>query len=452
MPNELIEVADGKMRLHFHPGQQRAWNSAARFIVVLAGTQGGKTSFGPHWLYREIKRCGPGDYMVVTPTFPLLEVKALPEFRRLFESLLRLGEYVASPIRRFTFSASGAKRTFGAHDPDKPTNVYFGYATDPDSLESATAKAAWLDEAGQKKFKLGSWEAIQRRLSLNQGRALFTTTPYYIGWLKKLTDRARDPRAGVELVRFKSIANPLFPREEYDRAQRDLPGWKFRMFYDAQFERPAGMIYDCFNEDRHTTPRFAIPANWPRFMGLDFGGANTAAMFYAQEPSTGRLYCYREYHAGGRTAAEHVAALLEGEPMIPVCVGGSKSEGQWRAEFRAAGLPVREPDIKLVDVGIDRVYGAHKRGEIVVFSDLAGYLDQKASYARVVDENGEPTEDIEDKETYHFMDAERYIIGWLNRKWHTMKSGNVDFYARPALPASTLTERTPEEIEALLNA
>jgi hypothetical protein len=80
-------------------------------------------------------------------------------------------------------------------------------------------------------------------------------------------------------------------------------------------------------------------------MGLDFGGVNTAALFYAEEPGTKRLWLYREYHAGSRTAKEHAVALLEGEPMVPFCVGGSKSEGQWRREFRMAGLPVNAPDI-----------------------------------------------------------------------------------------------------------
>src|SRR5690606_16041801 len=45
---------DGGLSLDFHPGQWDAWDSAKRFIFVIAGTQGGKTSFGPHWLYREI--------------------------------------------------------------------------------------------------------------------------------------------------------------------------------------------------------------------------------------------------------------------------------------------------------------------------------------------------------------------------------------------------------------
>lgn len=404
------------MRLHLHPGQKRAWDSRRRIVAVLAGTQGGKTSFGPHWLYREIKERGPGDYIIATPTFPLLELKCLPEFRGLFEDRLALGRYTASPVRKFSFSAAGQKRTFRDSGIDYRTNVYFGYAADPESLESATAKAAWLDEAGQKRFKLGSWEAILRRLSLHLGRLLITTTIYNLGWLKaKIWDRwkAKDP--DIDVIRFESIQNPAFPLAEFERARRDLPRWKFRMFYQALFERPAGLIYDAFDEALHKVPRFAIPEDWSRYVGLDFGGVNTAALFYAKDPTSGRLFLYREYKAGGRTSAEHARFLLEGEPGRPFCVGGSKSEGQWRREFASGGLSIKSPAIADVEVGIDRVYGVHKRGTLYVFDDLDGYLDEKLTYSRELDENGEPTEAIEDKETFHFMDAERYILGYLNQ-------------------------------------
>jgi hypothetical protein len=401
--SRIWRVEDDRLHLSFHPGQWRAYDSAARFTAVIAGTQSGKTSFGPLWLYREIMQRGPGDYMVVTPTFPLLELKALPEFKRIFETILRLGTYTSSPSKKFTF-----------HPEIMPeTAVIFGYASDPDSLESATAKAAWLDEAGQKKFKLASWEAIQRRLSLAQGRALITTTPYDLGWLKqKIYDPWSKGNKDYQVVRFDSTENPAFPVEEFERARRELPGWKFNMFYRGMFERPAGLIYDCFNEVKHKCPRFPIPAHWPRFLGLDFGGVNTAGLFIAREPGTSRLYYYREYKAGGRTAKEHTRLLLKDEPM-PTCAGGSKSEGQWRDEFRAAGLPIKEPVITDVEVGIDRVYGAHKRDEIIVFDDLEGYLEEKLTYSRKLDEMGEPTEDIEDKNAFHFMDAERYIISLI---------------------------------------
>lgn len=410
---------DQGLELHFHANQWRAWDSQKRFIAVFAGTQGGKTSFGPHWLYREIQLRGPGDYMVVTPTYPLLEKKALPEFLRVFDKILKLGKYVGGASKMFTFSEAGERLTFGSKQREV-TRIFFGHAQDPDSLESATAKGAWLDEAGQKKFKLGSWEAILRRLSIYQGRVLITTTPYNLGWLKqKLWDpwvEAQHDHPDIEVVRFRSIDNPVFPQEEYDRARRDLPRWKFDMFYNAIFTRPAGLIYDSFNETLHKVPRFAIPDSWPRYLGLDFGGVNTAGVFFAKEPGTARLYAYREYKAGGRTAKEHIKHLLDGEPMRPIAAGGAKSEDQWREEFAAAGLAVKEPPISDVEVGIDRVYGCHSRGEIIVFEDLAGYLEEKLTYSRELDEAGEPTEKIEDKNTFHFMDAERYIIALLRNK------------------------------------
>jgi hypothetical protein len=410
----LWRTDQGRVAIDLHYGQTLAWESLRRFIAVIAGTQSGKTSFGPWWLQREIKMRGPGDYMVVTPTFPLLEVKALPEFRRLFEQTLKLGKYVGSPVRRFEFSPEGLRRMFGAGAD--PTYVYFGYAADPDSLESATVKGLWCDEAGQKKFKLASWEALLRRLSIHEGRALITTTPYDLGWLKtQMYDKWTKGDTSIELVNFASIMNPVFPRAEYERARRDLPLWKFRMFYQGRFERPAGLIYGNFNTDKHTCPRFTIPSDWQRYLGVDFGGVNTAGLFYAEEPTTKKLYGYREYKGGNKSAKEHTADLLEGEPMVPVVVGGSKSEGQWRREFRIAGLPIQEPDISEVEVGINRVYGAHARDEIIYFDDLAGVLAEKGSYSRVLDADGEPTEAIEDKSSFHFLDAERYIIGRIRR-------------------------------------
>jgi len=296
VPQPYHVTPDGGLSLDFHPGQWRAWDSTARFVIVLAGTQGGKTSFGPHWLYREIQQRGPGDYMVVTPTYPLLEKKALPEFLRVFEELLGLGSYVGGTKKTFTFTPAGEARTWGTAQ-DHPTRVMFGHAQDPESLESATAKAAWLDEAGQNKFRLASFEAIVRRLSLAQGRVLITTTPYNLGWLKQTFWDQRHERDDVDVIRFDSTENPSFPPAEMERARRDLPLWKFNMFYRAIFTRPAGMIYDCFDEARHKIRPFHIPLDWRRYMGQDYGGVNTAALFLAKEPKSSRLFKRRQDRA-----------------------------------------------------------------------------------------------------------------------------------------------------------
>ncbi len=421
---QKITKPDGKcgLRYNFHAGQLRAWNSTKRFPSIIAGAQSGKTAFLPLWLHREIERCGPGDYLAVSPSYKLMSLKMLPEFVTHFGAArLNLGEYRA------------ADRTFVYHDGS--VKIFFGHAADPESLESATAKAAVCDEAGQKRFRLGSWEAIQRRLGIHQGRCLIGTTPYDLGWLKQ---RLYDPwiAAGrnhpeIDVIGFSSLANPAFPRAEYERARRELPRNRFDLFYRGIFTTPPGLIYDCFKTETHTCPPFAIPDHWPRYLGLDFGGVNTAGVFIAEElkpapeplypgapekkgEPTGRLFAYRVYGpCGGKNAKQHTTALIAGEPARPVAVGGAGSEDQWRMEFAAAGLGVREPPVSEVEVGIDRVYGTVQRGELCVFSDLHGLLDEFGSYSREVDELGSVGEKIEDKETFHRLDALRYVLSFL---------------------------------------
>jgi hypothetical protein len=424
----LVVIDGGKMRLNLHRGQQRAWRSTKRFVCVIAGSQSGKTAFGPHWLRREISLRGPGDYMVVTPTFPLLEIKALPEFRRLFEDQLQLGTYHASPPRRFEVSPEGEIRLFGKRQ-DVPTTVWFGYASDPDSLESATAKGVWADEAGQTKFKLGSWDALNRRVSLHQGRVLVTSTPYNLGWLYQVIwqpwmSAGRD-HPYIDVINFESTMNPAFSEEEFERLRESMPAWKFDLFHRGIFTRPAGLIYDNW-DDAWVIPPFPIPEHWPRYAGVDFGGVNTAGLFTAVEldernQPTGILIHYREYLAGSMSASEHATVMTRGEPRKAdgstalVAIGGAPSEDQWRREFTRGGLPIHRPPVKDVEVGIDRVYEAQAKGQIRVFNTLSRYLEQKRTYTRVLDETGEPTEKIEDKETFHLLDCERYEISHLRR-------------------------------------
>jgi hypothetical protein len=411
-----IDPVTHDINMNFHIGQWRAWNSMRRFIGVFAGTQGGKTSWLPWWLHREIKICGPGDYLAVTSTFDLFKLKFLPTIREVFEKVLRIGRYWSGDRVMEIMDPSTGRFLAKRADDTMYARIILRSAQAGSGLESTTAKAAILDEAGQKEYTEETWEAINRRLALNSGRACIGTTIYNFGWLKEqFYDRWKSGDKDFDVFQFDSTVNPNFPKKEFRRAKKIMPLWRFNMFYRGLFERPAGLIYDSFNEDICKIKRFDIPYDWERYVGLDFGGVNTAATFYAKNPISGQFVLYRQYRAGNRTAKQHVKFMLDGEPSITKCVGGSHSEGQWRAEFAAAGLHVKEPDIREVEIGIARVYGAHKQNQILVFEDLDLYLKEKKAYSRKLDAAGQPTEDIEDKNTYHLLDSERYIIGWLKR-------------------------------------
>ncbi len=431
-PDKHLVGIDGQP-VPFHRAQEIAYDTMRRFVAMTAGTQSGKTGFGPWWLKHKIDQLGGGDYIAATASFDLFKLKMLPAMRTVFENIFGIARFWSGDrILELRDPATGEFKAKRADDP-MWGRIILRSAESEGGLESATAKAGWLDEAGQDSFTIDTWRAILRRLAIFQGPLLITTTLYNLGWLKQqIMDKAvkggkvmlehfesggeievtENERENICLVQFDSIINPVFPKDEFDHAKATMPDDEFQMFYRGRAAALRALIYDCFDRTKHTCPRFALPDSWPRYMGLDFGGVNTAALIYAEEPGTGNWYGYREYHKGGRTAKEHAEALLKGEPMVPFTVGGSKSEGQWRQEFRAGGLPVREPAVSEVNVGISRVYGAHKQNKIIYFDDLEGVLDQKGTYKRKRDKEGNITDEIENKATFHFMDAERYIIGY----------------------------------------
>jgi len=403
------------LRIALHPGQMRAWNSQARFVVMLAGTQGGKTAFGPLWLHREISTCGAGDYIAATATYDLFKLKMLPEILDYFVHILGIGRYWAQD-RIIEIAEELIPGRFLAKTKDDPmwARIILRSAEAKAGLEAATAKAAWLDEADHPDFTREAWESIQRRLSIHQGRVLFTTTLYHWDWLKlEIYDRWKAGDPNIDVIQFPSTLNPAFPKEEYERAKTSLPPWKFNLFYRGQYERPAGLIYDSFHEDTCKIPRFPIPKDWLHFVGHDFGSANPAGMFYAQDPATGYFYAYNEYLPGsGRSTAEHVAKFKELTAGVNVLkrVGGSHQEEEIREAYRAHGWPIQEPRLHAVDAQIDRVYALHKLNKLFIFNDLHSYLAEKMSFSRKLDENYNPTEKIEDEQKYHLMAAERYVL------------------------------------------
>jgi hypothetical protein len=278
-------------------------------------------------------------------------------------------------------------------------------------LEAATAQAAWLDECGQDDFTLEDWEAVQRRLSLSQGRVLGTTTPYNIGWLKtEVYDLWADGDPNLEVITFASPLNPAFPQAEYDRMSTRMQDWRFKMFYGGEFTRPAGLIYGCFTSEMLVSP-FTIPLDWPRVVGVDFGGANTATVWLAENPDTEMWYLYHESLEGGKTSSEHASIALEKAEGCDdvVAIGGAKSEGQQRMDWADGGFWIEEPDIASVESGIDKVSELMKQGRFRLFRTCKGMRDELGSYRRKPDPaTQEPTDDILDKRKYHRLDALRY--------------------------------------------
>lgn len=414
----------------FHIPQQLIWDSPRRILAMIAGSQGGKTSFGPWWLEREIEQMGGGDHLAVTASFDLFKLKMLPTMLNVFEHILGIGRYwTGDKIIEIKDPRSGLFLANKATDR-MWARIILRSADALGGLESATAGSAWLDECGQDRFTRQAYQAVRRRLAIKRGRILMTTTLYNLGWIvDTVIDRAisngtsvlgnlneaeyevvDNEKDNIYLVQFDSTVNPSFSTEEFDEQKENMSEEDFNMFYRGRKATYRSMIYNSFDRHTHTCNRFSIPADWPRYIGVDFGGTHMAAVFYAEKPDTKELYCYREYLQGKMDIEDHVKVILQGESGKPVCYGGASGEDQWRREFSKHGLTVFTPTLTSVDLGINRVYAQHKANGIIYFKDLDGIINEKLKYRRKMDGNNNITPEIENKNAFHLLDAERYII------------------------------------------
>ena len=405
-PKEFKKKTAGVWDIHPNLPQSNVLLSTALITIMQAGSQSGKTSVGAVWLKQRTEEYGPGDYMVVAPTFPLMEPRIIPELDAWF------GEESGWGVHRKGFHRYESNQQIDGHPAYR---IFLGSALNPDSLESATIRACWIDEIAQSQFPRSSWEAIQRRVSLANGRILGTTTLYDVsGWYRnEIYERWKAGDKRINIIQADSIANPSFSREAYETARLTMPYWKFNMAYRGIYEKPTGIIYDCFNESDRIIPPFDIPwdQDWQGYCGHDFGANNTAALWLANDPATGNFYAYRSYWNGGLTVGQHAAEfkrLSVGE-TIRTRSGGSHQEEEIRYAYTASGWPIREPAIRSVEAGIDRAY-SFLANNFYVFSNQHDLLNELLTYSRELDDDYEATDKIMRKSRFHLMDCLRYCL------------------------------------------
>lgn len=419
-PLYVVDKPRKIVNVYLHTGQRKAWDSDKRFVFMIAGKQSGKTIYGPIHLLRYILELGKGDYLAISATFDLFKLKMLPALKQLFVSDMGIARYWAGDqVLELCDPATGQFGAQQSNDHEKMWGrVILRTADSEKGMQSATAKAAWLDEPGL--YAAEVWKDVRGRLSLNAGPALGTTTPYNLGWLKQ---QIYDPWVAgskeIDVVQFSSRLSPFFSEAEYESLRASMQSYQFKMDYDAEFGRPPAAIYENFvdalrEHGGHKVQRFIIPTEWARMQSVDPGIVNPGKGWFAFDPVEKVYYCYRAEKGGKRRdAKEHAADDIElekklGERVIWRAIG-AKSEKYWREDYKKAGAKgVKEPDTTDVEEGIDRVTQLLRQYRIYFMDDLIDLIDEILSYAREI-KDGEVTDKIKDKATFHLMDMLRYF-------------------------------------------
>jgi PBSX family phage terminase large subunit len=395
-----------------HEGQADILKSSARFTAVIAGTGAGKTTAGAVWLGQRIAAKPTGKFLMVAPTFPLLNTAALETWKKFVEGTELQGEYKQQ-----------------AHEYHLPTGgkIYCRSGEHPDSFEGVQYDGGvWLDEGGNCSVKV--WHAIQRRSGYHKCPVLITTTPYAnYTWLKtELIDRHKAGDKNYLVRQFPSTLNPTYDKAEFDRAKTAMSDWRFRMMYMGEFCGASGLVYPemskCFVDQDEIAK---ASANEPRYYGaIDWGGGSaTADPFCALVGMVDDNDClwvfFERYVSGERNDLLANAAKLK-EWHQTFYAKHRQEVRRWWADasrptsislFRQmAGLTIRKANNQAgaIATGIDLVTARIKTGRLKIVKDTCkGLLTESELYRYATGDDDEAHGDTPRDQHNHAMDALR---------------------------------------------
>ncbi|NPB03707.1 MAG: hypothetical protein GXO39_04760 [Thermotogae bacterium] len=371
-----------EIRLKLLPYQRRVFQSQKPIIAFVGGTGTGKTWLAARWIVLKALEHG-GEHLAISPSLKLMRRTLWKEIKKV---LKEWGIDYEKNEQDMIISLPCGR-------------IYGVPADNPERMEGVHAKSAVFDEAGQVD-KRSVFETAFRRLRYHRGQLLITTTPYRWNWLKELYDKALAGDPQIELVTARTIENPYYPKDEIERARREMPEWRFRMFYEGVFTKPLGLIYP----DYELVEPFEIPESWLRIRGLDFGYNHPTAVIWLARSPEGVWYAYRELKKSELTLDDLYNILKE--ENIPTYADPEMKQGL--ETLRARGLDVR-PAKKDVLAGISFVQGLFKQKKLKIFSSLNKTIDELSSYSWKLDANDQPLDEPV-KENDDLVDALRYAL------------------------------------------
>ena len=314
---------------------------------------------------------------------------------------------------------------------------------------ASTLRGDYADLLILEEFQLmaeDAWDEVGAPMLLdNNGDAIFIYTPPSLR--SSGISRARDPRHASKMFKaaqedktgrwgafhFTSYDNPHISEEALREITMDMSREAYHkeiLAEDDELEL-SWLVYGAFREDTNWINPFPLPKEWPRYSGHDFGGANPAALFIAQDPATGYFYAYQEYlPGGGRSTAQNVEEfkrITEGTNVLKRC-GGSHQEDEVRQGYTAHGWPIQEPKLSSVNAQIDRVRALMELNKLFVFKSLFHYHEELMSCMWKPDEQGRPTNEIKDEKRYHLCAAARYILSDFTPETAVRKKITVSYY------------------------
>jgi PBSX family phage terminase large subunit len=387
-----------KHSMELHSKQGKAFFSEAKVTLCTAGIQSGKTTVGALWFRRQVSKWkgGGNNFIVGAPTYKILNQSTLPAF---LKTMHGIGEY------------KKADQEFHLFTGDK---VYIRTSTDPFSVEGITnVRAAWVDEAGKCKYMF--WVNIEGRCARTDAPIMCTTTPYARNWpyteIIRKTERAE--RDDCAIYKWKSIDNPTFSKEYYDRQKQILDPIRFAMKYEGDHAQRYGLVFPL--DEGCIIEPYSVEASTHFYGGIDWGFTDPLVIVVRGITPLGKDVQVKEFYKPGIMPDEipGIVKQIQDTYQVKTFLADPSDPGKI-AMLQKYGLRVQKADND-IRKGIDAHNKSIRSGKYQIFNTCKATLDEYETYHWPDDEDeGLDAEDKPVDENNHAMDANRYVSTYLD--------------------------------------
>lgn len=329
------------------PYQRELHNDPHRFRTIVAGRRSGKTVFSVNELIRlALTRGLAVPYWYIGPYYNQSKMIAWDLLLKYVPKELQAKKPHESELT--VFLVNGA--TISLKGADRPS-----------SLEGVALGALIVDEVASISHFSSLWEySLRPMLADYRSPAIFISKPKGFNGFYDLAKRGDHrnllegdpPESGLDedymTFRFETEMNCLehhhgyLAHTEIAHAERHMSPEAFAQEFCARFTVYSGLVHKVFRREIHVIEPFAIPEEWRRIRGWDFGFNHpTASLRIAIDPDDNLFVecCYKQSEL---SITDHAAAIHAQDTALPFVSGfGDPSGVQWMKEFRERGITIR---------------------------------------------------------------------------------------------------------------
>lgn len=259
------------------------------------------------------------------------------------------------------------------------------------------------------------------RLSVEGSKIWFNCNPdgpyhwFKTEWIDKAADK------DLIYLHFDMDDNLTLSETIKQRYRSNFTGVFYKRYILGLWVVAEGIIYDMFNQERHTFKGPQVYTDKDIYVSIDYGTQNATVFLLWRKTKQGKWYCVKEYYYSGRDTGKQktdkeFADELEqflGD-IKPKRIIVDPSAASFIAELKQRGYKIKKANNKVLD-GIRYVGSLLNTDEIAFSPDCINTFKEFNSY--IWDEKAtERGEDAPVKQHDHAMDAVRYFAYTIIRK------------------------------------